>query len=560
MIESTDWDRLINNNDINVSLLNWEQQFMHIMNESIPKGTLPKRQNLPWLSKNLIQAMRKRNYLYRRAKRTGVPRDMGQYRTARNKTVTMLRNAKKAFFNKLNTADKKQFWKTMKYLWKEQNTIPVLSHNGSSAHNDNDKANMLNNLFSQCFNTKLPPLTPRDCHRFTTSGECPENILCTEEEIIHLLQNIDVSKSSGPDRISGRMLKGTAHSIAPSITKIFNMSITLGCFPQTWKLSNVVPIPKSADNTSPTNYRPISLLSVLSKLLERRMYSQITSHLETHHPLSTSQWGFQSGRSTVTALLETTHNWFQFMDTGKEVGAVFFDLQKAFDSVPHHALLDKLRDLQLSEFILKWICDYLTQRKQRVVVNGQTSETLPVLSGVPQGSVIGPLLFLIYIDGMMSVPLSQGSQLTVYADDILLYRPITCQGDFIALQEDINILDAWIEANYLQFNISKCKYMVVSRKRAGISPASLTLQGNHLERVECFKYLGLLLTPDLSWSTHVDSICSKARKLLGLLYRKYYQYAEPQILLQLYVSLVRPHLEYASPVYGTPTCRKTSTL
>ena len=136
-------------------------------------------------------------------------------------------------------------------------TIPVLSH--TSAHNDNDKANMLNNFFTQCFNTKLPPLTPHDCYRFTTSGECPENILCTEEEIIHLLQNIDVSKSSGPDRISGQMLKGTAHSIALSITKLFNMSITLGCFPQTWKLSNAVPITKSADNTSPTNYRPISL-------------------------------------------------------------------------------------------------------------------------------------------------------------------------------------------------------------------------------------------------------------------------------------------------------------
>ena len=148
--------------------------------------------------------------------------------------------------------------------------------------------------------------------------------------IIRLLQNIDVSKSSGPHRISGRMLKGTAHSIAPSITKLFNISITLGCLPQTWKLSSVVPIPKSADNTSPTNYRPISLLSVLSKLLEWHMYSQITSHLETHHPLSTSQWGFQSGRSTVTALLETTHNWFQFMDAGKEVGAVFFRSTKGF--------------------------------------------------------------------------------------------------------------------------------------------------------------------------------------------------------------------------------------
>ena len=147
-------------------------------------------------------------------------------------------------------------------------------------------------VFQNCFLSAVLSLLKK---AFLT-GECPENILCTEEEIIHLLQNIDVSKSSGPDRISGRMLKGTAHSIAPSITKIFNMSITLGCFPQTWKLSNVVPIPKSADNTSPTNYRPISLLSVLSKLLERHMYSQITSHLETHHPLSTSQWGFQSCR------------------------------------------------------------------------------------------------------------------------------------------------------------------------------------------------------------------------------------------------------------------------
>ena len=150
------------------------------------------------------------------------------------------------------------------------------------------------------------------------------------------------------------------------------------------------------------------------------------------------------------------------MDAGKEVGAVFFDLQKAFDSLPHHALLDKLRDLQLNEFILKWICDYLTQRKQRVVVNGQTSETLPVLSGVPQGSVIGPLLFLIYIDGVMSVP-QQVNKLQ-----------ITCQGDFDAPQEDINKLDSWTEANYLQFNISKCKYMVVSRKRTGITCISYT--------------------------------------------------------------------------------------
>ena len=161
--------------------------------------------------------------------------------------------------------------------------------------------------------------------------------------------------------------------------------------------------------------------------------------------------------------------------------------------------------------------------------------------------MIGPLLFLIYIDGVTSVPLSVGSQLTVYADRILLYRPISCQRDFAALQDDINKLDTWVNTNSLQFNTSKCKYMVVSRKRSSITPASLILQGHYLECVECFKYLGLLLSTDLSWTAHVETVCSKAKKLLGLLYRKYYQYAEPQILFQLNISLVRPHLEYASP-------------
>ena len=167
----------------------------------------------------------------------------------------MLRSAPKAFGNELNTADKKKFWKIMKYLRKEQNTIPVLSHNGSTAHNDSEKANIFNTFFSQYFNTKLPPLTPSDSHSLIARDECPENILCTEEEILHLLKNIAVSKSSGRDKISGGMLKATAYNIAPSITKLFKLSIQLGCFSQTWKVSNVVLIPKSTDNMSPTNYR-----------------------------------------------------------------------------------------------------------------------------------------------------------------------------------------------------------------------------------------------------------------------------------------------------------------
>lgn len=552
LIDDFEWDSIFDESSVNESVKNWERKFLQIMDECIPKGILPKKRNLPWLTKNLVRAMRKRNFFFRRAKKSGLSTHFQQYRNMRNKTVTMMRNAKKSFFSSLCMADKKKFWKTMKLLRKDQSTIPFLSYNDMTAQDDSGKANMLNEFFSECFNSVLPPLSNQEKLSLRQPAEeCPEELLFTESEVLHLLQTIDVSKATGPDNVSGRMLKATAANIAPSITKIFNQSIKTGEFPQTWKRSNVAPVPKSSNKSSPTHYRPISLLSILSKLLERHIYYLVASHLDEFHPISQSQWGFQSGKSTVTALLETTHNWFQLMEDGKEVGAVFFDFRKAFDSVPHRALMNKLEDLQLNRYILNWIQDYLTERRQRVVVNGSTSDELPVLSGVPQGSVIGPLLFLIYIDGLKDSPLSTGSKITLYADDILLYRPISClPQDYEDLQNDIDTIASWVSLNYLSFNISKCKYMIVTRKRKSAPPLSLRLSGEPLERVDCYKYLGLLLSSDLSWNSHIHSICGKARKLLGLIYRRYYNYTDPSILLQMYLTLVRPHLEYASQVWS----------
>ena len=277
----------------------------------------------------------------------------------------------------------------------------------------------------------------------------------------------------------------------------------------------------------------------------------LLQHLAETQPISDSQWGFQRGKSTVTALLDATHNWFEILERERGVGAVIFDFRKAFDSVPHRALLEKLENLQVNSLLVKWIRSYLSGRNQQVVVNGRSSDARPVLSGVPQESVVGPLLFLIYIDEIKSITLSPGSHLTLYADDMLLYRPITNSADYDLLQEDINRLSKWVDANHLSFNVQKCKVMKVTRKRTGVCPPTLQLCGQPLQEVDSYKYLEVLLSSDRSWTQHIESLSSKARKLTGLIYHRFYQQSSPENLFQMYVSLVRSHLEYASEVWST---------
>ena len=176
-------------------------------------------------------------------------------------------------------------------------------------------------------------------------------------------------------------------------------------------------------------------------------------------------------------------------------------------------------------------------REQKVAVDGESSETISVISGVPQESVLGPLLFLIYIDDVPKMPLSEGSNLVLYADDMLLYRRIKQPEDYTTLQKDLNTINSWVTRNHLHLNATKCKFMVISCKR-GYHYSTLFLETTPLEKVDCFKYLRLLISSDLSWSRHIGTICSKACRLLGLLYRRLYRHADPQALLQLYLSLI----------------------
>ena len=268
----------------------------------------------------------------------------------------------------------------------------------------------------------------------------------------------------------------------------------------------VAPITKSTNLSNPGNYRPISLTCILCKVLEKPIRHLMQEHLQDTGQLSNNQWGFRSQRSTVSALATVTHDWFTALEAGKEMGAVFFDYQKAFDSVPHQPLIEKIKKMSSSSIIVSWVSDFLTSRLQYVVVNGCSSSTVPVMSGVPQGSVLGPILFVIYISDVLNTPLCSDSQIYIYADDILLYHTIQSQADFVDLQRSIDIVTNWSDG-------TKCKYMIISRRRDPTLPqSSLTICGVDLEKVDTMKYLGVCISNNLSWSTHVNSVCSKANE------------------------------------------------
>lgn len=553
MIECIEWDSILPR-DVDKCWKEWKSCFLQVMELCIPHTTAKLKRNLPWLNKDILNAIKKRDTLFRTAKATGKSCDRERYNQKRNQVVSMLRESKQSFFdNNLNQTDVKTFWKTVRLLNRDySSSIPTLCDGATTADTNLDKATLLNNYFYTCFNHEQPPLQqlPDLAESLLPPAGVPSDFLCTEESVLELLSELDTTKSTGHDGISSQMLKFTSSSIADSLHKLFNRSLSTGIFPSDWKLGRITAIPKGSNRKVPSGYRPISVLPIVSKLIERHVKTIIMEFLKENSPISTRQWGFMANRSTISALIKVIDDWSKALDQGYEVCVIFFDVSKAFDTVPHSPLLAKLHELSFDPYLLRWIKSYLTNRSQYVCVDGVTSSILPVLSGVPQGSVLGPLLFIIYINDVATV-ISPTSDANMFADDIALYRVIKTTSDYVHLQEDINSVSHCIHHKQLQFNASKCKMMLISKKTTNsIQPPQLTLNGTVLTRVYNYKYLGVTITADLSWTLHISNCCNKTRKLTGLLYRRFHQHASSPTLLKLYCSFIRPHLEYASIVWN----------
>ena len=232
LLEHVDWSDVLSS-DMDTAAQMWEECFLNIMEQCIPKITISSHSNLPWLSNDLKKIFRARNAAFKQAKRTGLPNHLKKYKYLRNKATSMLRSAKRQYFNNiLDTSDCKAFWKTVKSITRNKSVIPTMDHNGSAIHDDQEKVEILNCFFAECFNSSLPPLSSEENVRSSEEDSlCPDDFLCDEDEVLELLLSIDTTKANGPDGISGLMLKATANAIFSSVTALFNKSIRSGTIP-----------------------------------------------------------------------------------------------------------------------------------------------------------------------------------------------------------------------------------------------------------------------------------------------------------------------------------------
>lgn len=372
-----------------------------------------------------------------------------------------------------------------------------------------------------------------------------EFIEITIAGIERLIDNLKISTSAGIDNINSKILKGTVTSSSKFLYHIFRQSLASGQLPSDWKIGKIVPVHKIGDKGSPNNYRPISLTCVCCKMLEHIIASHIFSHLESNHFFVGNQHGFRKCLSCDTQLFEFTTDLHLNMDSGLQTDCVFLDFSKAFDRVAHCRLIAKLSALRLDSLTLSWLRNFITFRQQFTVVNNFSSTLSDVTSGVPQGSVLGPLLFLIYINDL-------GTNLTscvrIFADDCIIYRKINTSDDHLALQNDLNLISSWCDTWLMSLNLNKCNVMIFSRKRIN-SDFPYSINSNLLTRTSSYKYLGIILTPNLSWSDHISSICAKASRSLGYL-RRNLRNSPSSVRKLAFLTFVLPQLEFASSIWS----------
>ena len=463
-----------------------------------------------------------------------------------------MRKAKNDYYSSVShdlknqSASTKQWWRLCKFLYSGKSVdhqIPPLLHNDEVITSDADKANIFNSYFTSISCIDESALLIPD--NIPVCDSSLHEVIISEQDVTDVIKCLKLDKACGPDHISHKLLKESLPVISKPLANLFNISLSKSIFPSCWKIANVVPIFKGKEPHFAKNYRPISLLSCVSKVFERCIFKVFFNYLRDHNLLSHNQSAYTPTDSTVNQLVSIYHETCLSLDQNIDTQLIFFDISKAFDRVWHPGLLFKLKSIGIGGKLLKWFRSYLTKRHQQVVLNGKSSRTMELQSGVPQGSVLGPIMFLVYINDISS---SIVSTTKLYADDTSLLHRITDINSKIELQNDLNTIDKWSEQWAVTFNPSKSHALHISRKREHYNTHDYIFQNRTIENVNEHTHLGLIWNSECNWKNHLIALGKRGSQRVDILRSLKYR-LDRNTLEIIYKSFIRPIFEYASVVW-----------
>lgn len=559
-LNDINWDTLICINDVNAATDKLYQCVNKIIEKYTPKKVSRKHHSRPWMSDSLIRLRNRKRAAGKRAQFSKSLHHQQEY--ARLNEVFTDINAREYadYFIKQGEKlkdDPKSFWKFINERRNCHDLPSLMTLGDQRACGDAESANLIANHFRSTYRVNNSP--PEGALLFTAQSAATDTHLIaapfTEDVVLQALLQLDVNKGAGPDLLPPRFWKSAATALCKPLTIIFNMSIESGCFPRHWKEATVVPVHKSGLRSKVENYRPISILSCPGKVFDYLMCGRLTDAFA--NVIGEQQHGFVKGRSTTSNLVEFVSNVTNLVEGGQQIDALYLDFSKAFDSLDHGILVGKLLKYGLDNKSVAWFTSYLDGRQLRVRTGTSLSDPFRACSGVPQGSHLGPLLFLVYIQDLIDELV--GTNASFFADDLKIYQPISKVDDCSLLQSHLNRVAVWSRTNCLSLNAKKCQTISFSRRHTHID-FTYSVDGVNLQRVSTVKDLGVHIDSKLTFKTHIDFIVAKCYSTLGLIRRFGRNFNDIDVMRSLYCTLVRPLIEYASPTWSSHLSTYTARL
>lgn len=546
-LEQADWASIFSTSQVEPALDGFYTFLKYLINLHIPHKFLWNSKYPPWYNAALIKVTKEKSKYFSKYKKYKNQADYDAFSLLRKRHKDLCRKIKSRYLSNIEnniSSNPKNFWSHVKSSNTSQGIPKCMYFEELKASNGTEIANLFSKYFSSVFSKPSDPLTldPTDVGNHTSNIS---NIEVTREIVLKYLKEIDTNKGAGPDEIPSIFIKQCAHNLALPLSLIFNRSLTDCTVPVLWKSAYVSPIFKNGKKTDVKNYRPISKLCIFNKILEKIVYDQLYAALKPS--LNTNQHGFISGKSTTTNLLTFTEYLQDNLDNRIQVDTIYTDYSKAFDKVDHSTLLNKLLKIGIHGNLYRWLSSYISNRSQIVVVAGFKSDSVAVTSGVPQGSLLGPLLFNIYINDIGNCFLN--SQTILYADDMKIFSPINSIEDCQKLQEDLLRLNTYCNAHGLELNTSKC-FVVRFTRNKNIFIHEYSINHQPLSTKSEIRDLGVILDSKLNFNKHIDHIVTNASSMLGFIIRSCKQFKDLTTFKILYFSYVRSILEYASQVWN----------